>query len=639
MPAVFDMTLASKRYVLAGPVVREPIPDLAQQWRSGAPDYSDRQGAQYFEWSDLSGGLGLRMINWDNEKEDRRRTWQEFNVDTRFPGEVTLGPLSQSSGTLNPAVSLPEYGRFLDIPGALLFVSQSTSWKAAVWRNAATTWNQVFGATQANANLGRSWRFPVPNDIEQDMYLGTGGAMFRSPIGGTSWAGCLGSGSSAFPARSLGYDFGEETLLCQKTKDDGKLYTVTGYPTTPVATAIGYLGGLVGEMVTFYDQDGALVPYISAFKAPSGDNSGKPLASLYRVDLLEEKIYPVSDAPPAISAPASGQTWRNICVWNGWLYMFLGDRLYRYQPGRWESVPSGDYSFNAAFNATSTLSAFMITGMAVTPGWLYLFCRSNAAGQEGGIIAVGPDGDWHALAAIYHSVEGSDLGYSDDWSPARIFSQGTTSAPGVMGFIEIPDVGRRPSTTSTYQYADSNGGFTLPIFDGRYAEINGTALAITFVVEGLSGDDTIEVKYGLNGAYPTTNLGEITSTTDPPTLTFGSGAGIAFKTICIHVDFVCSTSHPIIRRIVFTYLKKPPIRYRYTAAIEVKATRTALRSIETLLAEFETVYDATTLQQLKYGRVSTYIDLKAINFIERPPATKTGQRNVYQIQLVMEEPI
>jgi hypothetical protein len=634
----FDMTLADKRYVLAGPVVREPIPDLAQQWRSGAPDYSDRQGAQYWEWSDLSGGMGRRIIDCNND-EDRRRTWLEFGADTRFPGEVTLGPVYQTSGLVLPQPSLPQYGRFLDIPGAILFVSQAVSWKAAIWRNAGTTWNQVYGATQANANLGRSWRFPVPNDIEQDIYLGTGGGLFRSPIGGTSFAACLGSGSAAFPARGLGYDFGEETLLCQKTKDDGKLYTVTGHPTTPVATAIGYLGGLVGDMVTFYDQDGALVPYISVFKAPSGDSAGKPLASLYRVDLLEEKLYPVSDAPPAVNAPASGQTYRTVCVWNGWLYLALGDRLYRYQPGHWEPVPTGDESFHVTFNYSSTdFQPFTITAITPTARWLYLLCKSTTADKDAAVVAVGADGSWHAIHRITNPY-GGDLGWSDDWSPERVYY---LDSPFTMYFFDIPTIGGRPSTTPSYQYAQQ-GNFVLPLFDGRYGEITGTALSLTVLAEDLTATEYVDVQYGIDRSWPNTVLGRIEP--GATTLYFASSAtpsGTPFNTISFFFNLIrgaSMTQSPKIRRIVFTYLKKPPVRYRYTAAIEVKATRTALRSIETLLAEFETVYNATTLQQLKYGRVSTYINLVAVNFIERPPATKTGQRNVYQIQLVMEEPI
>jgi len=622
MPAVFDMTLASKRYVLAGPVVREPIPDLAQQWRSGAPDYSDRQGAQYYEWDDLSGGFGLDMIDCKKD-EHRRRSWIHWDIDTRWPGTVILGPLL-SDMALTPQPSLPQYGRFLDIPGALLFVSQATSWKAAVWRNSATTWNQVYGATQANANLGRSWRFPVPNDIEQDMYLGTGGGLYRSPIGGTSFAAC----GTSFAARGLGYDFGEETLLCQKTKDDGKLYTITGHPTTPVATAIGYLGGLVGDMVTFYDQDGALVPYISVFKAPTSDNAGKPLASLYRVDLLEEKVYPVSDAPPAVNAPASGQTWKNVIVWNGWLYLFLGHDLYRYQPGRWEPVPLSKADF-----VPWGLGDVYITGMTKAANWLYV---AMTTGTDLYLFAVGQDGSWHCLLSA--STLGTDLCLSDDWTPARLWlTTGTTTR--YLSYIATPDGPDNPLEISTYIYKDI-GVLRLPWFGGWFPELEGTALRLSVLADGLSATEVIPVYYRTVRGGTWTGLGDINSTTGY--FDFASGVGAAFKIIQFELDLsrgIDTTKTPVIRRIVFTYLKKPPIRYRYTAAIEVKATRTALRSIETLLAEFETVYNATTLQQLKYGRVSTYINLTAINFIERPPATKTGQRNVYQIQLVMEEPI
>jgi len=621
MPAVFDMTLASKRYVLAGPVVREPIPDLAQQWRSGAPDYSDRQGAQYWEWDDLSGGFGLDIIDCKND-EHRRRTWIENSVDTRWQGTVLLGPEFSLGGVPVPKPSSPEYGRFVDIPGALMFASGNISWKCGVWRNAATTWNCVFNATLTNSNLGRSWRFPVPNGIEQDIYLGTSGGLYRSPIGGTSFAAC----GTSFAARALGYDFGEETLLCQSTKADGKLYTVTGHPTTPVTTAIGYLGGLVGDMVTFYDADGALVPYISAYKALSGDNAGKPLASLYRVDLLEEKVYPVSDAPPAVNAPASGETYSNILVWNGWLYMFLGHDLFRYQPGRWESVPLGKSDF-----VPWNMGNLVFTGMAQLGCWLYIQGTYNV---DSYLFAVGFDGSWHCL--LKDAGNGGDVVISDAWTPPRLWWVGFAS---VLEYLALPLGPDNPLETATYEYEDA-GHFTLPWFDGQYAEIEGVALRVTVVADSLSADETIQVLYRTVRGGSETSLGYITNTT--PYLEFASGVGVAFKIIQFRFALgrgATATQTPIIRRIVFTYLKKPPVRYRYTAAIEVKATRTALRSIETLLTEFETVYNATTLQQLKYGRVSTYINLVAINFIERPPATKTGQRNVYQIQLVMEEPI
>jgi hypothetical protein len=638
MASTFEMTLAGKRYALASPLVREPIPDLASQWRSGALDYSDRQGAQYWEWSDLSGGIGLRIIDC-NKEEDRHRTWQGFGIDTRFPGETTLGPLLQTSGTLVPQPSSPEYGRFLDIPGAVLFASTSASWKCTVWRNAATTWNRVFESNITNAEKGRDWAFPVPDGVDQRIYLGTGGALFSSPIGGTSFSAC----GSSFPARAIGYDNAEETLICQKTKDDAHLYGITGHPTTPVATDIAHMGGLAGDIVSFYDADGKFVPYISVFKAPSGDNAGKPLASLYTIDLIEGKVYPVADAPPAVNAPASAQTWKNICVWQGWIYMFLGDRLCRYRPGQWEGVPKGDGSFNVQFNWTAaTYQAFTIIGMAPTAKWLYVYCKS-AGGYDAAIVAVGTEGDWHAILRDYPPI-GGDLGWSDDWTPERIYvySYDTYGATPTMRFLEMPGVGGRPATTPDYDYAQT-GWFTTPIFDGRYGEITGTALALTVIAENITDTELITVKYGLDGTYPATALGTIepgVTTLDFPGV--GSHVGVAFKTIAFQFTLTRSsdsTKTPLIRRIVLAYLKKPPVRYRYTASIEVKGTRSGLRSMETILAELETAYDATTLRELKYGRVTTNVNIVGLNFVEKPATQKTGQRNVYQIQVAMEEPI
>jgi hypothetical protein len=61
--------------------------------------------------------------------------------------------------------------------------------------------------------------------------------------------------------------------------------------------------------------------------------------------------------------------------------------------------------------------------------------------------------------------------------------------------------------------------------------------------------------------------------------------------------------------------------------------------METILGEFETAYNATTLQELKYGRVTANVNIVGLNFLEKPPPQKAGQRNVWQIQVAMEEPI
>ena len=626
MASAFEMTLAGKRYALASPLVREPIPDTAQQWREGAPGYEDRQGSQFYVWDDLSGGLGLDIIDC-NKPEHRKRAWYEESIDTRWPGSIILGPLIQAGSTLAPVPTTPQYGRFLDIPGATLFACQSPSWKCQVWRNAGTSWVRVDSmATNAtNANLGRDWAFPVPDGTDQLIYLGTGGALFSSPISGLSFSAC----GSSFPARVIGYDNAEETLICQKTKDDAHLYSITGHPTTPVATEIAHMGGLAGDIVSFYDADGKFVPYISVYKAPSGDGAGKPLASLYTVDLIEGKVYPVADAPPAVSAPASAETWQNICVWQGWIYMFLGHDLFRYRPGQWESVPPSATDF-----VLWSFGNLTIRNMAKSNNWLYIEATNTANYDY--FFAVSPDGAWHCLWTDATAGRAGPLGLSDNWNPTRLW---WIQYNGPTAYIELPQGPDNPLETSTYSYV-SVGYLYLPWFDGRFAEVEGTALRVTIIGDNLSADEKISVQYRtVRNATPTV-LGTINDTT--PYLDFGSGVGIPFKIIQFYFIVqrgATTTLTPIIRRIVFQYLKKPPVRYRYTASIQVAGTKSGLRSMETILGELETAYDATTLRELKYGRVTAKVSIVGLNFVERPATQKTGQRNVYQIQVAMEEPI
>ena len=635
MASAFEMTLAGKRYALASPLVREPIPDTATQWREGAPGYEDRQGSQFYIWDDLSGGLGLDIIDC-NKPEDRKRTWFHHHVDTRWPGSVVLGPLVQNSGVLSPVPSITQgpYGRFLDIPGAAMFAAPSPSWKCQVWRNAGgsagSSWARVesLATNITNADKGRDWAFPVPDGVDQRIYLGTGGALFSSAIGGTSFAAC----GSSFPARAIGYDSGEETLICQKTKDDGGLYSVTGHPTTPIATEIAYMGGLVGDIVSFYDADGKFVPYVSVFKAPSGDGAGKPLAALYTVDLIEGKVYPVADAPPAVIAPASAETWQNICVWQGWIYIFLGHDLYRYRPGQWESVPPSKETFTLW-----NLGNPSIRGMTKSANWLYLYGDST---YEMYVFAISPDGQWHCIVMDDYGAHtpGGNILISDVWSPSRLMWY---SILGIQ-YVELALGPDNPLETTGYQYGRL-GDLYLPWFDGRFAEITGTALRISIYGDALttSSQEYVKVYYRTAKDADFLELGDVNSTT--PTLDFAAGVGVPFNIIQFKLELnrrtADSTKTPIIRRIVFQYLKKPPVRYRYTASIEVKGTRSGLRSMETILTEFETAYNATTLQELKYGRVTAKVNIVGLNFLEKPPPQKAGQRNVWQIQVAMEEPI
>ena len=624
MASTFEMTLAGKRYALASPLVREPIPDTSQQWREGAPGYEDRQGSQFYAWDDLSGGLGLDIIDCNNS-EDRKRTSYEQYVDTRWPGSIVLGPLVTSAGKPVPTPTTPQYGRFLDIPGATLFACPSGSWKCQVWRNAATSWARVDSmvTNATNAEKGRDWAFPVPDGVDQRIYLGTGGALFSSAIAGTTFAAC----GSSFPARAIGYDFGEEGLVCQKTKDDGGFYSVTGHPTTPVATEIAYMGGLVGDIVSFYDADGKFVPYVSVYKAPSGDGAGKPLAALYTIDLIEGKVYPVADAPPAVNAPASAETWQNILVWQGWIYIFLGHDLYRYRPGQWESVPPSKETFTILAGEEATTP--IITGMAKGRNWLYL-------AAEPWVFVISPDGAWHGFAYPY--MGSTPLVLSDNWTPARLYIIGSD---GCTYYIQLPTGSDNPVEDSAYSYALA-GSFQLPWFDGRFAETEGPALRISIIGESLSETEYVLVSYRTARSAGFTDLGTINDTVDY--LDFGvGGIGLPFKVIQfkfeLHRLSTDATLTPIIRRIVFQYLKKPPVRYRYTASIQVAGTKSGLRSMETILGELETAYDATTLRELKYGRVTANVNIVGLNFVEKPATQKTGQRNVYQIQVAMEEPI
>jgi hypothetical protein len=275
--------------------------------------------------------------------------------------------------------------------------------------------------------------------------------------------------------------------------------------------------------------------------------------------------------------------------------------------------------------------------MTKSANWLYLYGDST---YEMYIFAVSPDGEWHCIVMDDYGAHtpGGNVLLSDAWSPSRLMWYTTLG----IQYIELALGPDNPLETTGYSYGRL-GELTLPWFDGRFAEIAGTALRISIYGDALTlnTQEYIEVYYRTAKDADFLDLGAINSTN--ATLDFASGVGVAFNIIQFKFELnrrsADATKTPIIRRIVFQYLKKPPVRYRYTASIQVAGTRSGLRSMETVLGELETAYDATTLRELKYGRVTANVNIVGLNFVEKPATQKTGQRNVYQIQVAMEEPI
>ena len=159
--AAYEMTLAGKKYVLASPIQREPIPELAQQMRMGPAEYADRQGSQFWVWEDFSGGIGLEVMDTRNP-DHHNRSWYAIGVDTRFPSNVTLGPKIRAGPTWVgvPATATPNAGRWLDIPGALLFAAPTVSWACEVQKTTGLTWTSVLRTNTAGGQSGRRLGLP-----------------------------------------------------------------------------------------------------------------------------------------------------------------------------------------------------------------------------------------------------------------------------------------------------------------------------------------------------------------------------------------------------------------------------------------------------------------------------------------------
>lgn len=586
-----EVTLNAKKYAIVGPVREQPASEFAANINIGRPQDDSRENASFWSMASWTGGLG---IQYGDFREHQGRFWNGDGADTRFANQLTLGPLVSSHGSVTTGTSLLTYGsaHFYEYKN-LLYLSVGDR----VYRNdSGTTWNQVLdmGSNQAGPLISF-----YASDGTEYLYAGVG-------IGDTAGSSYSDTGDSGDWTTIVGT--GNQGALISAVEYDRKLV---------IGTALGIRYTTAADtwtnLVTFSRAVRAMVSFLNRAGDPTiftYDAQGK----IHEVDFWSRQVYPVEVGLTRNTNEEVPYNGRGMIVWNQALYISNHGGVTKVNPDlsfqavgpdRDQGMPSGFGKYMGFF--------------AQTPAFLFGF-RSRKAGEstDSAILCYTGIG-WHILARTTATIRGM---YVSQGSPQYLYwAEAENNTSVTIKRIRLAVGNENPVNDTTYTYAASNYLVT-PWVDLGFFDLNKVLLRMSIDAQALSTDETVAVGYQLDGASSDsdafTSLGTFSGSTT--TLDFGSGAGIAAKSIRFKFTLArgsTNTNTPKVRSIKLQFLVTPDYRAQKAFAISIGETRHLRGSpklpAEDILEELKTAYDANTLVTFQHGSdASTYVKVVSI---------------------------
>lgn len=305
---------------------------------------------------------------------------------------------------------------------------------------------------------------------------------------------------------------------------------------------------------------------------------------LYSIDRDENEAYRQEVAyPPLTYAGHAGMYWNaNLWAATGYGILKIGtSQAIEIGPNQDDGLPSGYQGY--------------IYDMVAVNNWL-VFCVNGGTTDKSSILkrnsSLGGNLQVYTTSAVDNAITCLHHSPSSLYSNGRLwFSEGTN-----IKYMMFPDTTSNVKQISTYQYVDDSDYFELPIFR-KMAAINKTALGVAAITksctEADTHDETVEIYYGLNGATPTTHLGDFTTSPRPTILTFGSGLGTEFYRIQLAYKLTRGTTNtdsPELESLLFYYLATVTRTSAWT--FDILATGS---EGDRIFTEFEAIYDTNTL--------------------------------------------
>jgi len=313
---------------------------------------------------------------------------------------------------------------------------------------------------------------------------------------------------------------------------------------------------------------------------------------LFTLDTTNELAYKQEVAyPPLTYAGHVGKYWNaNVWVATGYGILKVAPSMATFVgPDQDDGLPASYQGYIYDMVTVNNWLVFCVNGG--TSNYSSILKRNSSLGGNLQVYT-SPTVD-KAIACLHHSP-------SSLYANGRLwFGQGTR-----LKYMMFPDTTSNVKQVADYEYVDDSGYGKLPIFR-KLAAISKTALGVAAITKSCTEEDThdetIEVYYGLNGAAPTTHLGDFTTSPRPTILTFpppvgeepSTGLGLEFYTIQFAIKLTRGTTNtdsPELESLMFYYMPTPTRISAWTfniLAVEDKA--------QAIIEAFEALQDTNTL--------------------------------------------
>ncbi len=304
---------------------------------------------------------------------------------------------------------------------------------------------------------------------------------------------------------------------------------------------------------------------------------------LFTIDVDNEKAYQQEvEYPPLTNAGRAGLYWNaNVWVATGFgITKVAPSTAVGVGPDRDDGLPSG--------------SQGTIYALETVNNWL-VYCVNGGSTDESSILkrnaTVGGNLQVYTTSAANKPIPCLLHSPSSLYTNGRLwFGEGTD-----IKYMMFPDTTHNVKSIATYEYvaASTANHLQLPIFR-NLAAISKTALGVAAITKSLNSNEKLTVYYGLNGAAPTTSLGEFATSPRPTILTFGSGLGTEFYRIQLAIKFErdsgTNTNSPELESLIFYYIATPVPIHSWTFPIDASG-----EDGEATFTAFETIRDTNTL--------------------------------------------
>ena len=258
--------------------------------------------------------------------------------------------------------------------------------------------------------------------------------------------------------------------------------------------------------------------------------------------------------------------------------------------------------------------------MKSTGEFLFISVGGGAASRNARILAWNGKG-WHHMAKNSTAERRAgwlDFSAEDDGTPRLHFSvaDNTGGTTTLSKFLGQPLVNPRSGVTIKREaYSDGNAGhIVLPYYDFGIPQESKNFTSVHVIADDLNSsasDEYIDGTYGHDGAAvsPGTTIGNFTSATTK--IDLASTVGQSAKNIGMRFNLrrgSTNTDTPKLRDIVVEGYISPTPAYEHRMTVDLEQTaRETGQSVETVIANLETLIGTVTQVTFKFGQVSKYV--------------------------------